>query len=142
MGTTPSPIYLSKRGRPVPQFSHPSLPVEHTLVVIVSISLSRFSRCILWPRWVARIGVTRSTQAFFLTADRPQTTVHAARKLPLLRLPRLSSREYLLIRNHDSHRSVASMNGGSIRRRVHTTPATWRLQRGHAHSIGIAGDTT
>ena len=25
---------------------------------------------ILWPRWVARIGVTRSTQAYFLTADR------------------------------------------------------------------------
>ena len=25
---------------------------------------------ILWPRWVARIGVTRSTQACFLAADR------------------------------------------------------------------------
>ena len=25
---------------------------------------------ILWPRWVARIGVTRSTQAWFLAADR------------------------------------------------------------------------
>ena len=38
---------------------------------------------ILWPRWVARIGVTRSTQAWFLTADRQCT------ELPLLRLPRL-----------------------------------------------------
>ena len=39
---------------------------------------------ILWPRWVARIGVTRSTrQACFLTADRQCT------ELPLLRLPRL-----------------------------------------------------
>ena len=34
---------------------------------------------ILWPRWVARIGVTRSTQACFLTADRQCT------ELPLLR---------------------------------------------------------
>ena len=38
---------------------------------------------ILWPRWVARIGVTRSTQACFLAADRQCT------ELPLLRLPRL-----------------------------------------------------
>ena len=38
---------------------------------------------ILWPRWVARIGVTGSTQACFLTADRQCT------ELPLLRLPRL-----------------------------------------------------
>ena len=38
---------------------------------------------ILWPRWVARIGVTRSTEACFLTADRQCT------ELPLLRLPRL-----------------------------------------------------
>ena len=29
---------------------------------------------ILWPRWVARIGVTRSTQAWFLTADRQCTS--------------------------------------------------------------------
>ena len=35
------------------------------------------------PRWVARIGVTRSTEACFLTADRQCT------ELPLLRLPRL-----------------------------------------------------
>ena len=28
---------------------------------------------ILWPRWVARIGVTRSTQACFLAADRQCT---------------------------------------------------------------------
>jgi len=34
-------------------------------------------------RWVARIGVTRSTEACFLTADRQCT------ELPLLRLPRL-----------------------------------------------------
>ena len=38
---------------------------------------------ILWPRWVARIGVTRSTQACVLAADRQCT------ELPLLRLPRL-----------------------------------------------------
>ena len=38
---------------------------------------------ILWPRCVARIGVTRSTQACFLAADRQCT------ELPLLRLPRL-----------------------------------------------------
>ena len=38
---------------------------------------------ILWPRWVARIGVTRSTQACFLAADRQ------CAELPLLRLPRL-----------------------------------------------------
>ena len=38
---------------------------------------------ILRPRWVARIGVTRSTEACFLTADRQCT------ELPLLRLPRL-----------------------------------------------------
>ena len=38
---------------------------------------------ILWPRWVARIGVTRSTHACFLAADRQCT------ELPLLRLPRL-----------------------------------------------------
>ena len=37
--------------------------------------LSRFSRwiSILWPRWVARIGLTRSTQACLLTADRQCT---------------------------------------------------------------------
>ena len=39
----------------------------------------------LWPRWVARSGVTRSTQAWFLTADRQCT------ELPLLRLPRLDA---------------------------------------------------
>ena len=38
---------------------------------------------ILWPRWVASIGVTRATEACFLTADRQCT------ELPLLRLPRL-----------------------------------------------------
>ena len=42
---------------------------------------------ILWPRWVARIGVTRATEACFLTADRQCT------ELPLLRLPRL----YLIV---------------------------------------------
>ena len=31
---------------------------------------------ILWPRWVARIGVTRSTQACFLTADRQCTSLY------------------------------------------------------------------
>ena len=39
---------------------------------------------ILWPRWVARIGVTRATEACFLTADRQCTELQ-----PLLRLPRL-----------------------------------------------------
>merc|ERR1711938_291873 len=38
---------------------------------------------ILWPRWVARIGVTRATEACFLAADRQCT------ELPLLRPPRL-----------------------------------------------------
>ena len=39
---------------------------------------------ILWPCWVARIGVTRSTQAYFQRADRQCT------ELPLLRLPQLA----------------------------------------------------
>ena len=38
---------------------------------------------ILWRRWVVRMGVTRSTEACFLAADRQCT------ELPLLRLPRL-----------------------------------------------------
>ena len=46
-----------------------------------SLEVSRLD--ILRPRWVARIGVTRSTEACFLTADRQCT------ELPLLRLPRL-----------------------------------------------------
>ncbi|EOD37752.1 hypothetical protein EMIHUDRAFT_251942 [Emiliania huxleyi CCMP1516] len=33
---------------------------------------------ILWPRWVARIGVTRSTQAWFLTADRQKGGVRSS----------------------------------------------------------------
>ena len=41
------------------------------------------SEKILRPRWVARIGVTRPTEACFLTADRQCT------ELPLFRLPRL-----------------------------------------------------
>ena len=48
-----------------------------------SLALEVLEVDILWPRWVARIGVTRSTQAWFLTADRQCT------ELPLLRLPRL-----------------------------------------------------
>ena len=48
-----------------------------------SLTLEVLEVDILWPRWVARIGVTRSTQACFLTADRQCT------ELPLLRLPRL-----------------------------------------------------
>ena len=47
------------------------------------ISLEVLEVDILWPRWVARIGVTRATEACFLTADRQCT------ELPLLRLPRL-----------------------------------------------------
>ena len=47
------------------------------------VSLEVLEVDILWPRWVARIGVTRSTQAWLLTADRQCT------ELPLLRLPRL-----------------------------------------------------
>ena len=58
---------------------------------------------ILWPRWVARIGVTRSTQACFLTADRQRT------ELPLLRLPRL----------------VHEFRGSDIRYRMR---ASWRAQ--------------
>ena len=62
------------------------------LVCVVVVSYQEYSLThslevlevdILWPRWVARIGVTRSTQACFLTADRQCT------ELPLLRLPRL-----------------------------------------------------
>ena len=49
------------------------------------LSLGSLEVDILWPRWVARIGVTRSTQACFLAADRQCT------ELPLLRLPRLVS---------------------------------------------------
>ena len=37
---------------------------------------------ILWPRWVARIGVTRSTEACFLTADRPCTELRVSREWP------------------------------------------------------------
>ena len=49
----------------------------------MELSLEVLEVDILWPRWVARIGVTRSTQACFLAADRQCT------ELPLLRLPRL-----------------------------------------------------
>ena len=51
----------------------------------MTLSLEVLEGDILWPRWVARIGVTRSTEACFLTADRQCT------ELPLLRLPRLVS---------------------------------------------------
>jgi len=45
---------------------------------------------ILWPRWVARIGVTRATEACFLTADRQvRGSYRQCTELPLLRLPRL-----------------------------------------------------
>ena len=53
------------------------------LVCVVVVSYQEYSLTILWPRWVARIGVTRATEACFLTADRQCT------ELPLLRLPRL-----------------------------------------------------
>ena len=49
--------------------------------LLIGLEVSRLD--ILRPRWVARIGVTRSTEACFLTADRQCT------ELPLLRLPRL-----------------------------------------------------
>ena len=49
----------------------------------INTSLEVLEVDILWPRWVARIGVTRATEACFLTADRQCT------ELPLLRLPRL-----------------------------------------------------
>ena len=52
---------------------------SHTLASILEV----LEVDILWPRWVARIGVTRATEACFLTADRQCT------ELPLLRLPRL-----------------------------------------------------
>ena len=48
----------------------------HTYIEVLEVD-------ILWPRWVARIGVTRATEACFLAADRQCT------ELPLLRLPRL-----------------------------------------------------
>ena len=47
------------------------------------VSLEVLEVDILRSRWVARIGVTGSTEACFLTADRQCT------ELPLLRLPRL-----------------------------------------------------
>ena len=53
-----------------------SVPVKRGVVEVLEVD-------ILWPRWVARIGVTRSTQARFLTADRQCT------ELPLLPSPRL-----------------------------------------------------
>ena len=52
--------------------------LEHRALVLEVLEVD-----ILWPRWVARIGVTRSTQACFLAADRQCT------ELPLLRLRRL-----------------------------------------------------
>ena len=66
-------------------------PQTRFVYLVLSLSLSSFSPTslevlevdILWPRWVARIGVTRATEACFLTADRQCT------ELPLLRLPRL-----------------------------------------------------
>jgi len=45
--------------------------VTHTLTY--SHPLEVLEGDILWPRWVARIGVTRSTQACFLAADRQCT---------------------------------------------------------------------
>ena len=62
--------------------SSPSLTVLH-LPTYLPISLKVLEVDILWPRWVARIGVTRAMEACFLTADRQCT------ELPLLRLPRL-----------------------------------------------------
>ena len=53
------------------------------ILEVLEVDLEVLEVDILWPRWVARIGVTRSTQAWFLTADRQCT------ELPLLRLPRL-----------------------------------------------------
>ena len=52
-------------------------------VFFFELSLEVLEVDILWPRWVARIGVTRATEACFLAADRQCT------ELPLLRLPRL-----------------------------------------------------
>ena len=43
---------------------------------------------ILWPRWVARIGVTRATEACFLTADRQRTD---GRSCPFSDCPRARS---------------------------------------------------
>ena len=52
--------------------SSPSLTVVH-LSTYIHTSLEVLEVDILWPRWVARIGVTRSTQACFLAADRQCT---------------------------------------------------------------------
>merc|ERR1712086_28360 len=72
--TVPTPRPRSpKTGRR--ELAIPSFPRNHTTYWL--------PLPILWPRWVARIGVTRSTQACFLAADRQCT------ELPLLRLPRL-----------------------------------------------------
>ena len=52
------------------------------------VSLEVLEVDILWPRWVARIGVTRSTEACFLTADR--VSAHGVAPSPFPeRLPRL-----------------------------------------------------
>ena len=48
--------------------SSPSLTVLHLTTYIQVLEVLEVD--ILWPRWVARIGVTRATEACFLTADR------------------------------------------------------------------------
>ena len=81
----PGPPHL----RPGPQLYPARLPSlrcfenKREAVRGTSLSLEVLEVDILWPRWVARIRVTRSTEACFLTADRQCT------ELPLLRLPRL-----------------------------------------------------
>ena len=73
-----------------------SSPPAGPLAAGLESSLEVLEVDILWPRWVARIGVTRSTEACFLTAGRQCT------ELPLLRLPRLvpEFRESGPIRRH------------------------------------------
>ena len=61
----------------------PAASLQRRLPLRGEASLEVLEVDILWPRWVARIGVTRATEACFLTADRQCT------ELPLLRLPRL-----------------------------------------------------
>ena len=65
---------------------------------------------ILWPRWVARIGVTRATEACFLAADRQCT------ELPLLRLPRLVPVVETAMRLDGSHGRSCFVGEGLARR--------------------------
>jgi len=58
--------------------SGPSLAVLHLSTYLLLLEVLEVD--FLWPRWVARIGVTRATEACFLTADRQ--SVHGVAPSP------------------------------------------------------------